>query len=211
MPLRFDSTQVVLREYDASKMASYRSSPDFQYDEQAIPISAWERFKQWWRQLWRSVVGASGGRVLDYALAALGVIALIYLLIKLAGMDNGNIFSRRAGRNPLQHAEVDENIHALDFDAELMNAVTQRNYRVAIRLLYLQCLKRLADQNLIDWKPAKTNAHYQQELQGGPHESAFKALTYQYEYSWYGDFPVGPEHFEAVRADFEQFDQEVHA
>lgn len=210
--VQFDSTQVVPRQYDASQMASYRADPNFQYEEQVLPASWWERLMLWLRQLWHDLTeAANSGNALDYILVGIGAITLVYLVVKLLGMDDGGIFSAKSRRSPLHHAEVDENIHTLDFESELQQAVAQRNYRAAIRLLYLQCLKSLADRELIDWQPAKTNADYLRELQGGPHAPGFKALTYQYEYSWYGDFPVGHGHFDAVREVFEQFEQKVRA
>src|SRR5690554_6722461 len=105
--VRFDSTQVVSRQYDASQMASYRSDPDFQYEEQVLPVSWWERVKLRLRQLWRDLMGAANsGSALDYALATLGAIALVYLIVKLLRMDDGGIFSARASRSPLHHTEV---------------------------------------------------------------------------------------------------------
>lgn len=212
LPVLYDSTDVAARQFDAGDIAYYRAHPDFQYDEQAQALSWWQLLKMWWNQFWRDMLRAgTSNKAFDYLLIVLGVIALTYLVIKLIGMDNIGIFGRRASKTPLSHTEIDENIHQLDFEKELQQAVEHRNYRGAIRLLYLRCLKTLADKGLIDWKPAKTNADYLRELQDGPHSPGFKTLTYQYEYSWYGDFPVDQAHFHAVQVDFEQFDKEVRA
>lgn len=210
-PVRYDSAEVARRQFDAASMDGYRSDPDFHYSEAELEPSAWDRFKQWLRAIWRSMLQSSDSRPLfNYALVALGVTALLYIIIKLAGMDKGNVFSRSASP-VLPHTEIDENIHTLDFDAELQHSIEQGQYRSAIRLLYLKYLKALSDHKLIAWKPAKTNADYQRELLGGPHSQHFKTLTYQFEYVWYGDFSVDAEHFETVRTAFEQVEREVCA
>ncbi|MCY7357559.1 MAG: DUF4129 domain-containing protein, partial [Rudanella sp.] len=98
-----------------------------------------------------------------------------------------------------------EDIHAINFEQELEIAAEQGNYRLGVRLLYLRTLKQLTDRHLIDWNPNKTNQQYAYEVANQPFATEFNALTRDFDYVWYGDFPVDKAQFEALKADFGQF------
>lgn len=85
------------------------------------------------------------------------------------------------------------------------DAVTERNFRLAVRLLYLQTLKRLTDAGWIAYKPDKTNQQYVYELTSSPLQADFERLTRQFEFVWYGDFPINEARFEAIHSQFKQF------
>ncbi len=101
-----------------------------------------------------------------------------------------NIFRRKSLSANLPYSESLENIHEIDFDAEIEKAVSQHNYRLAVRMLYLKCLKQLSDATLIKWQPEKTNSAYINELNDVVKRTAFKLLTRQFEYVWYGEFAI---------------------
>ena len=66
-------------------------------------------------------------------------------------------------------------------------------------------LKKLADQDLINWKPGKTNHEYQQELESKEIRPSFGDLSYYFEYAWYGDFPINENMFAQAKAIFKDF------
>ena len=93
----------------------------------------------------------------------------------------------------------------MDFEALIAEAIDQKEHKKAIRLYYLYALKKLADQDLIHWKPGKTNLEYQQELGSPEIRPYFGDLSYYFDYAWYGDFPVSQSLFEKVKAVFRDF------
>ncbi len=177
----------------------------FRYQDTAAPgPSAWDRF-------WNRVLGRLGywlsrpsyqgfWRWVFYALfAAAGV----FIVLKLLEVDLTAAFGRSPRRAPLGYDTATENIHELDFAALLAQAEAAGNRRLAVRLGYLQLLKQLADQRLIDWQPDKTNQTYLRELAAGPRPALrppFAELTRQFEYVWYGELPLSPALYAEARA-----------
>ncbi len=209
-PAMHDSAAVTVRQFDRAALDAIRADPDFRYEEQALDLSWWKRFKQWLAYKWRELFSRDGSlSLLNGTLIAVGVAALCYLILKLLGMDAASLFSRKSKRAPLDFTEHPESIHGIDFSQALEQAIETGNYRSAVRLLYLDCLKRLSDVHLIDWKPAKTNTAYAQELAEPGIRDAFQRLTRQFEYIWYGDFGIDQHHFAQLREAFRQFDDRL--
>ncbi len=205
-----DSSTVEVRQFDEASLDRFRNHPDFQYEEQQLDLSWWQRFKRWVRHQLIDLFSRDGSwELLKNVLIVLGVIALVYLIVKLLGMDPTGIFLRKARTAEIPFAEHTENIHAIDFESELQKAITVGNYRLAVRLLYLDCLKRLSDSKYIDWQPAKTNTAYIGELTDTDTRTAFRGLTRQFEYVWYGDFRINEQHFTRLHTAFKQFGERL--
>lgn len=208
--LTIDSSTVSVRQFDETALAGLRKNPDFQYEDQQLDLSWWQRFKRWVMYKVAELMTREGAySVLNTVLITLGIVALIYLIMRLLGMDIAHIFSRKSLASPLDYTAGSENIHEIDFAQELQKAIETGNYRLAVRLLYLDCLKKLSDHELIYWQPAKTNAAYVNELTDTVLKTEFKQLTRQFEYVWYGDFPINQHHFMRLNDSFRQFDNEL--
>lgn len=107
----------------------------------------------------------------------------------------------------LAYENLAENIHEINFDTAIDEAVGQRNFRLAVRLLYLKTIKQLTDAGRIAYKPEKTNRQYVYELANSPLQTDFERLTSQFEFVWYGDFPVDEAQFSALRTAFVAFNR----
>ena len=57
----------------------------------------------------------------------------------------------------------------------------------------------------IDWKPWKTNHDYYYEITDKKHNKDFRQLVTNYEYVWYGQFPVDTSLFTEIQNQFETF------
>ena len=104
---------------------------------------------------------------------------------------------------------LNENIHEIDYQKELARLVADGKYRLAVRLLYLQTLKKLSDKDIIDWKLEKTNYNYLMEINEPTIKAEFGQLTHQFDYIWYGDFPVDKLQFEPINQSFSHFNAEL--
>jgi hypothetical protein len=102
---------------------------------------------------------------------------------------------------------VNQNIFEINYDAEIQKAISNQNFRLAIRLLYLQILKRLAEENIINYKQERTNSDYVLQLFNTSYYKDFARLTRHFDYAWYGQFPVAPASFEIIRNEFASFKQ----
>jgi len=102
-----------------------------------------------------------------------------------------------------------ENIYDIDYEESLKRVVAAGNYRMAIRLLYLQTLKEMAVRNLIRYKQERTNNDYLIQLFQTTYYRDFFRLTRNFEYAWYGQFPVSSEAFAAIQQEFSSFKQRL--
>jgi hypothetical protein len=206
--VRNDSASIIVKHFDKAALKNYNSQKEFQYHEGGYEgESLWTRFWRWFWSLFDfdRTAGKFFGHILNYLLIPLGVAALVFLIFKLAGVDVLNVIQGKSLSENVPYDESDENIYAIDFNAEIDKAVIQQNYRLAVRLLYLKSLRQLADAGLIHWDVNKTNTIYINELANAEQRLAFKLLTRQFEYVWYGEFIIDAEIFTKITALFNNF------
>jgi hypothetical protein len=130
---------------------------------------------------------------------------IVYIIFKLIGIDLLCIFKKNPSTIEVPYTESIENIHEINFDEAIENALLIKDYRLAVRLLYLRSLKQLSDSNLINWKLGKTNTAYLNEIADAEQRRQFSIVTRQFEYVWYGDFPVDGQSFQNINAIFQEF------
>ncbi len=120
---------------------------------------------------------------------------------------NIRIFRKTNGRidNIDESVETDD-IFAIQYQREIDKATAAGNYRLAVRLMFLRLLKHLADKNIIQYKPDRTDFDYLIQLRSTKYYPEFFRLVRTYEYSWYGKFDVSPETFAQIKTNFENFD-----
>lgn len=208
---RTDSTQVRIRHFDQSKLDEYKAEKDFKYDNSiSYSPSPWQRF---WRGFWdlfdRNFSGTSGD-IIKYLLIALGCAAVIFAVIKFSGMNAELIFNKKSASAEVPYSETIENIHEISFSEEIDKAVNTQNYRLAVRLLYLNCLKRLSDSGNINWQLNKTNSAYINELKDNQQRQKFSDLTRKFEYAWYGGFPIDHAIFSSINKAFHEFNRGIY-
>ena len=193
---------VALRRPTPERLRAFRQQREFQYVEVKSEQSTWDLLRmRFWRWLAELLETRPGKLLWEYGIYAGLVVALVFVVLKLLQID----FTRAFGRSPrpaaLSYDVQDEDIHGLDFNALLANAEMAGNYRLAVRLGYLHVLKQLTDQGLIRWQPDKTNHDYLFELPAGPLPAAFRELTRQFDYVWYGEHDdLTPAHYAQARA-----------
>lgn len=177
-----------LRRPDAERLRDLRGQRDFRYVEVKSELSAWDLF---WLRFWRWVAELlatpSGEFAWKYGIYAFLVVALVFVVLKLMQVDLTRAFGRAPRHAALSYDAETEDLHGLDLDTLLTQAEDARNYRLAVRLGYLRVLRQLSDKGLIRWQPDKTNHDYLYELPTGPLPEAFRELTRQFEYVWYGE------------------------
>ncbi len=205
-PPSHDSLTVTPRHFDRKALAEWGRQREFQYASSApVGESWWDRFWRWFWGLVNQVSPKANKSVLTYVFLAACVAILVFLVTKLPGMELVNLLTGRPKSVALPYDESLENIHEISFDAEIERAVTSHNYRLAVRLLYLKCLKQLSDAGTIHWQPEKTNAAYLAEIASGEPYEEFSALTSQFEYIWYGNFSLNGRAFDRIQQSFFDF------
>ena len=95
------------------------------------------------------------------------------------------------------------------YDKLVAQAVLNKNYRLAIRYLYLQTLQKLSAVGSLQFAADKTNYQYVNELGGTPYQNDFAALTLNYEYVWYGKFDINEDVYKRLSVDYRSFNQKI--
>lgn len=142
-------------------------------------------------------------------------IALVTCFVAIAvwflAVNKVHIFHKKPAAIQEEDALLEENIFELPFESEITKAIAVANYRLAVRLLYLQTLKKLDNASLINYQHEKTNHDYLQELKDTPLFKNFAQLTRHFDYIWYGQFSVSKKVFQYVHQDFISFYQNLSA
>ena len=99
----------------------------------------------------------------------------------------------------------DEDIHELNLEALLQQAIANKDFRLAIRYYYLTTLKGLSNKQIIDYHKDKTNSEYLFEIENTQTRTEFSYLSYVYAYVWYGKFPVDENSFEKAQNKYQSF------
>ncbi|HEY4196318.1 MAG TPA: DUF4129 domain-containing protein [Mucilaginibacter sp.] len=219
--LKIDSTKISTRRFDTVAIKSYHKDPAFNYAEEKTTITWWDRFwlRVWdiWDRFWQWVagilqrlfgsvkVGKQVASVFKYVILGVAAFLIVYVIFKLIGIDFLKIFRKKQAANEVPYTEFIENIHVINFDEAIENALLIKDHRLAVRLLYLRCLKQLSDNHIINWKIEKTNSAYLNEIADAEQRKQFSIVTRQYEYVWYGDFPVDGQSYPGINAAFQEF------
>lgn len=101
----------------------------------------------------------------------------------------------------------EEDIEVIDSDQGLSEALSDGNYRMAIRMHFIKVLQNLSEQNKIKWNPDKTNVQYAKELSGLAIATYFQSASRIYEWVWYGNKKINREEYERMRSLFLTIDR----
>jgi hypothetical protein len=201
-----DTLVVRSRSFDQQLISEFQKNPDFRYGRPQTGLSAFDRFLIWlfsWIARFLSfATDTIFGRIFFYGLCAA---LIVYVILKLLNVDVRDLFFRGGRSSSVDFRIAEENIHGLDFEQLINDAVSKKQFRNAVRLVFLFSLKRLADAQLIQWMPGKTNDEYLAELAQHPSRHSLRELRYYFDYVWYGHFEVTDQTFAVVNETFRKF------
>lgn len=206
--VRDDSSKITVRAPADDLLEAYRIDPDFAYDLEVPPETTWwAKVRRW---IWNRLVDLFGrvpARLYEWILYAVLAGVVFFAITRLLRMSPRSLFSGHPSRPAAAFEMMEGDIRAIDFDAQIEEALSERAYRRAVRLYYLKALQRLAERELIDWQPDKTNHHYLDELKAVQLRQSFAHMTRLFEYIWYGDFPLDEAAFNDAHRTFAQFEE----
>lgn len=218
-PDYYDDSTIEKKTISKEDLEPYKFDEDFDYTETKKEESILDKFVRWLRnilrQFWEAIfgVGTASGflyfvfRILPYIL--LGI--LIYLLIRFfLKVNSNNLIAKNQQKGQVVFSEEEQIIKNEDINALINEAVSQKNYRLAIRYYYLLSLKKLSESDTIEWQPQKTNEDYIKELNQSNHKLDFENITKIYDYVWYGEFNVDAFKFESLKLPFEALNKTIN-
>lgn len=196
------ATHTYRRRYmDKERMQSLRSKKEFQYPDLENDTLETKPKEEVTSSSGSGFQGFDASILLWMVLA----IAAVVLVLQLAGLNMRQLFSPGAARGRQEEIQMGENIHDIPYDTAIQQAIREKNYRLAVRLMYLQSLKLLSDRQLIEWNENKTNWQYVYELKDGNLRHAFRDITSVFEYVHYGQMQVPEEKFTVIQQVFHLF------
>jgi hypothetical protein len=216
-PLLKDSSSVSTRMFSAEAVKAYQADKKFGYDSVLErPKSLWDRFWEWVYTEWEKLLNGLGklirinlsGEAFQIVLIFSMLAILTFFILKILGMDKAGLFGKNNTAG-MDYSLSEENLQNIHFQQAIQDAVYEKNFRMAVRLLYLQSLKNLTDHKLINWQINKSDEAYIQELNGNQLQQSFKDLTLQFESNWYGGIPINENEFGKVSERFMNFNERL--
>lgn len=192
------------RSIDQAKIEKFKADSDFDYGlQQPSGPGLWDRIKMiflaWLGKILQWGATNPAGRAL---LIIFCVVVVVWVALKLLGVKAKSIFYPQSNSN-IAFEVSDENINEMDFETLIYEAIDKKEYRNAVRLIYLSSLKILADKNEVTWATGKTNLDYAYEIKTKELKTLFTELGYYFDYAWYGGLPVSEKVFKEARNVYE--------
>ncbi len=158
------------------------------------------------RNIFSGLFNSGAVTVILWLLAIAFVLFIIYRLFLADGA-----FRRTTKQAKNTDAGVEEEIitRESDFDMLIRQALQSRNYRQAVRYQYLRTLHMLAEKNMLQLAPDKTNFQYVGEIIDRNVQQDFASLTLNYEYVWYGEFEIDKNIYDKIDSNFTGFNKKI--
>lgn len=209
--IKQDSSVVTVKQFDKDLEQQYNTN-DFKYDStRGEAQNLLSRFIRWVLQGLADTFGIdiSPGmvKILEIIIYIGMGLLVIYLLLRFfSGEKLNTLFSKKpATITPFDFQE--EHIAQTNFNTLIQQALSEKDYRLAIRYLYLSSLQQLASYHAISWHFRKTNQEYYREIQTPEIKALFKDVSYFFEYIWYGEFPINAASFTQAEQQFNTLHQ----
>ncbi|HET6991838.1 MAG TPA: hypothetical protein VFJ43_10960, partial [Bacteroidia bacterium] len=131
------------------------------------------------------------------------VTIVVLVILKVTNSGVSTIFSGKARKNEDVNATLkDVDIHSINYEQQILAAISNKDFRLAVRLWFLRTLKSFSDKELVRWQIDKTNSDYYYELSGTSYQKEFGDVSKVYDYIWYGEFPVDESSYRTAEEKF---------
>ncbi|MBL0913358.1 MAG: DUF4129 domain-containing protein [Bacteroidia bacterium] len=210
-----DSSVSEVRRFDREQFFDIQDSREFRYPENREKVETlMDKIREWLRGIFGELDFMRNadtdwmkgfGYFVIFLIIVLFVALVVWLMLR---SDFRSLFTRRGARVKKPEYEIlEEDIHNIEYIDEIQKAVSEGNYRKAIRLQYLRSLKLLSDHHVIYWTIERTNSDFRNMMRGRSDYQAFDYLATAYEFVWYGYRQLNEEEYRELAKDFETFNQ----
>ena len=199
----YDKSEIDVRNINDNDLQNYKNNKDFDYRKE---ITTPENY---FAKILNKIInfffgnGNLFGKIIKYIIIAL---FFIFIIIKLLGFKANSLFYKNKSiENIIPIEENIDNIKDLDIDKIINNAIKNKDYKKAIRYLFIKTLKQLSSKEIINWQINKTNRDYYYEISDKNIKEQFIKLSQIFTYVWYGDFKINEEKFTELKQYFSNF------
>lgn len=182
---------------DKELLTALQSDPQYDYDREIV--SGGESLLEWLRRvinewLYEHLDIVLGDDVANYILIGVGVLVVLFLAF-LYWRLRPKLFMRSSKEEDIEYNVQEDTIYGVNFDADIAKALRAKDYRQAIRLIYLQTLLHLQNAEKINWQPSKTPVEYMRQV----NNSEFAKMSHHFIRVRYGNFEATQELFEEMK------------
>jgi len=149
--------------------------------------------------------GKDFGTVMLFILIALVIVMIIYAFF------GKQYFSKKDVAIVEEETTWEDVQEFNEWDKAIAEALSNNNYRLATRILYLQSLQKLNDHSWINYNKETLTSAYMQKLYDTRLYASFAVVTRYFDYTWYGHYELTAENFQQIRAQFIQFQNSITA
>ncbi len=192
-PVPVDS--IVLKSADHKAIEAYRYKDDFNYKE--LPVQGRYNFLPGWlvKSLAKFLTRLFSSGVLEVVFILLLTSVVLYTLLRLNGINPAGLLKRNPHelKNAL-YSEVQEH-QLIQYDKLIDEAVVAGDFRLAIRLHFLDILIGLDKKGIISFKEDKTNRGYYNEITQPAVKKGFLSIAGIFENVWYGELVLSKDQY----------------
>ncbi len=150
-------------------------------------------------------------QLLEYLIYILLGILAIYLIVKFLINENFSALFQTKAKTLNDINLTEEHIEGVDISKLLNDAVSKKDYRLAVRYQFLLTLQKLSKKDIIDWHFDKTNTDYLNEIEQPQLKLGFKKIAYLYDYIWYGEQAIDGNKYNLSVLDFDEINKLIQS
>ena len=182
---------------DLELMTALQSDSQYDYDREIN--SGGESLLEWLRRVINEWVFdhldiVLSNDVTNYILIGIGVLVVLFLVF-LYWQLRPKLFIRNEKGDNLTYEVQEDTIYGVNFDADIAKALRAKDYRQAVRLVYLQTLLHLQNAEVINWQPSKTPVEYLRQV----NHPDFTRMSHHFIRVRYGNFEATQALFEEMK------------
>ena len=189
--------------YREDKAFDYVEAKRPEYPEWVLDILNWFN-----RMLGETASVIFSRNVFIVAITVLIIALIVAIILRVQNINIRNLFGRRKLQEDV--FIYDEDVNTMNFESLISEAVQKKNYRMAVRYLYLKNLKALSDKLIINWSPNKTNYIYLNEIRNENLKNNFWESTQIFDFVWYGEFILDEQSFSDAYNYFNEFNRMIN-
>lgn len=149
----------------------------------------------------------------QYIIWTLVVVTVLYGVYRLVIGNGSFLFGKNSKKlsGTEEPESQEEELMGVNWESRLQQAIASGDFRLAVRYSYMYLLKMMQERQLIDYRNDKTNYEYAHELENTKYKQPFRKLTRQYEYAWYGQYPLSQASFTEYLNEFQDLKKQIGA
>jgi hypothetical protein len=198
---------VETRSFDEAKITSYLEKREYNYDKD--PKYEQNLIRRWWISIWNKIRESIGKENMNITWNVIKVLIIflgLAILFQFLFRSNKTRVFKKGDKSPdynpllIKSEGAKENLQYLIEKAE-----HSKNLDEALRYRFLDTLRILNEEKIIEWKDYKTNLDYISEINEKEIASHFESLSEIFEYVVYGEFPINDASYVTYKSSFEAF------